>query len=460
MRQTVPESHPASETPRGWLQAVLVYRQPRVLSMLFLGFSSGLPFYLIFQTLSAWLRQDHVERATIGMLAWASLISSLKFIWAPIVDRWKLPLLHRLLGRRRSWMLVAQLGIVAALINLSTSHPAQGVLRVALGALFLTFCAATQDTAMDAWRIESAPEQLQGVMAAAYQLGFRAALILASAGALGLAQSLGWQASYSIMAAFAGVGIVTTLLSREPEPRAPRETLAREQRVIEWLERKAHWPQALREVGASFIGAVICPLVDFFKREGGSSALIVLAFIGSYRLTEYAMGSMVYPFYIDHGYTLDQIAVVVKIVGLSFSLVGVVIAGAVVARLGIVRALVIGAVMIMLSNLSFAALARTQGPTLLGLAAANSLDNLAQAMRGTALIAFLSSLTSPRYTATQYAIFSSVFLLSGKILEGTSGFVVDAIGYAPFFLYTACLAIPGLLLLYWLTRRNAPEALP
>ncbi len=453
-----PDSGSVSETPRGWVQAVLVYRQPRVLSMLFLGFSSGLPFYLIFQTLSAWLRQDHVERATIGMLAWAGLISSLKFCWSPIVDRWRLPLLHRLLGRRRSWMLLAQLGIVAALVNLAASHPAQSVVHIALGAALLAFCAATQDTAMDAWRIESAPERLQGAMAASYQLGFRSAMIVGSAGALGLAQSLGWRASLIIMAACGGVGIVTTCLVREPEPRAPRETLAREQRVIDWLERKAHWPHALQNAGATFIGAVICPLVDFFEREGAATAIIVVAFIGSYRLTEYAMGSMVNPFYIDHGYTLDQIAVVVKIVGLSFSLIGVVIAGVMVARLGVIRALVIGSVLIMLSNLSFAALARTHVPTVLGLGAANSLDNLAQAVRGTALIAFLSSLTSPRYTATQYALFSSFFVLSGKILEGTSGFVVDAIGYAPFFVYTASLAIPGLLLLYWFTRRSGREA--
>jgi MFS transporter, PAT family, beta-lactamase induction signal transducer AmpG len=448
----------ASGTRRGWLQAVLLYSQPRMLAMLFLGFSSGLPFYLIFQTLSAWLRQAGILRSTIGMLAWASLIYSLKFAWAPIVDRWALPLLHGWLGRRRSWMLLAQIGIVIALINLSASHPAGGVLHVAIGALWLAFCAATQDIAVDAWRIESAPESQQGAMAAAYQLGYRTALICGSAGALALAQGFGWHASYSTMAALGGIGILTTLIAREPDPGASRESLWREQRVIDWLEQKAHWPHALRQLGAGLIGGVICPLVDFFNRRGAATAILVLVLVASYRLTEYAMGSMVNPFYIDHGYTLDQIAMVVKVVGLSVSLVGVLIAGVTVARLGVVPALAIGSVLIMLSNLSFAALAQAHAPTIMGLGLANSLDNLAQAMKGTALIAFLSGLTSPRYTATQYALFSSLYILAGKVLEGTSGFVVDAIGYSRFFVYTASLAIPGLLLLYWLSKISRPSS--
>ncbi|HTX25361.1 MAG TPA: MFS transporter [Steroidobacteraceae bacterium] len=451
------EEASAGAVRRGWLQAALVYLQPRMLSMLFLGFSSGLPFYLIFSTLSAWLRQAGIERATIGMLAWASLIYSLKFAWAPIVDRLPLPLLNAWLGRRRSWMLIAQIGIVLALVHLSGSHPEHGVLHVALGALWLAFCAATQDIAVDAWRIESAPEELQGAMAAAYQLGYRTALIAGSAGALWLAEGFGWHASYATMAALGGVGILTTLIIREPQPRAARESLQREQRVIEWLERKAHWPHALRHLGAGLIGGVICPLVDFFKRTGAATAVIILIFIGSYRLTEFAMGSMVNPFYIDHGYTLDQIATVVKVIGLTVSLIGVLIAGVAVARLGVVNALAIGSLLIMASNLSYAALAQTHVPTLLGLGVVNGLDNLAQAMKGTALIAFLSALTSPRYTATQYALFSSLYLLCGKVLEGTSGFVADAVGYTQFFVYTAGLAIPGLLLLYWLSRRTGRE---
>ncbi|HEX4051822.1 MAG TPA: MFS transporter [Steroidobacteraceae bacterium] len=440
-----------------WLDAVRVYRQPRVLSMLFLGFSSGLPFYLIYQTLSAWLRQDRVAVATIGMLAWAGLAYSLKFLWAPIVDRWQLPLLHGWLGRRRSWMLLAQLGVAAGLASLAASRPQVSQLHVVIASALLAFCAATQDIAIDAWRIESAPDHMQGAMAAAYQLGYRVALITASAGALGLAQGFGWHASYLIMAALVAVGVVTTLVSREPDAIVARTSLLSEARVIEWVERRAHWPAGLRHAGANFIGAVVCPLTDFFSRMGVATAVLLLLLIGSYHFTDYAMGSMVNPFYIDHHYSLEQIATVVKIFGLSVSLIGVVIAGSLIARLGVRAGLVLGSVLIMLSNLGFALLATTSGPTVVGLALANSLDNLALAMQGTALIAFLSSLTSAKYTATQYALLSSFYALCGKILEGTSGFVVHAIGYPPFFVYSASLSIPPLLLLYWLSRRRDPR---
>ena len=244
---------------RSWSEALRVYGQRPVLSMLFLGFSAGLPFYLVFQTLSAWLRQDGIERATIGMLAWVGLVYSIKFLWSPIVDRLRLPLLHRLLGRRRSWMLVAQAGIGIGLLNLAGSDPQSGVMQIAIGALFLAFCSATQDISIDAWRIESASVDMQGAMAAAYQLGYRAALITGGAGALGIAQGYGWATSYTVMALLAGVGIVTTLLVREPQvdrvarigrARSARRRVARAQgalarvaaRVRRDVHRRGHLP--------------------------------------------------------------------------------------------------------------------------------------------------------------------------------------------------------------------------
>jgi PAT family beta-lactamase induction signal transducer AmpG len=438
---------------RGW-QALAVYRSPRVLSMLFLGFSSGLPFYLLYQTLSAWLRQTGIARATIGMLAWVGLISGLKFLWAPVVDRARLPLLHRLLGRRRSWMLLAQAGLALGLANVSASDPALGVRTLAAWTLFVAFCAATQDIAIDAWRIESAAVGMQGAMAAAYQIGYRMALIVGSAGALTLAARLGWHTSYAAMAALVGVGVFTTLVVREPPVATAPETVAREQRVISWLEARAHWPASLQAAGGWFIGAVICPFADFVARYRLSVALLLVAFICSYRLTEYGMGSMANPFYIDHGYSLTQIATVVKLYGLPMSVVGVLLGGFLIARLGLVRALVIGSTLIMSSNLGFAALAATSAPTLWGLGLVNGLDNIAQGVHGTALIAFLSSLTSARYTATQYALFSSLMIASGKLLEGTSGFVVDAIGYRAFFVYTTALSLPALALLVAIRARG------
>jgi PAT family beta-lactamase induction signal transducer AmpG len=440
---------------RGWLQAISVYRQPRVLSMIFLGFSAGLPFYLVFQTLSAWLRQEGIERSTIGMLSWVGLAYTFKFVWSPIVDRVPLPFLTRWLGRRRSWMLLAQAGIATCIVNMSWASPSAGVFSLAVWALLLAFSAATQDIALDAWRVESAPVDLQGAMAAGYQIGYRIALITASAGAFTVAAKFGWHISYATMAALVSIGVITTLLVKEPQASSHRTNFDSEARVIEWLNRNAHLGPRMRAAGAWFTGAVVCPFLDYFTRYGLKLGLVLFGFAATYRLTEYTMGPMANPFYIDHGYSLTEIARVVKLYGLGASLIGVVIAGALIARFGLVRSLIIGSVMIMTSNLGFSLLATTTTPTLFGLGAVNVVDNLAQALHGTALIAFMSSLTSPKYTATQYALFSSLYTMPGKLFfEGTSGFVVEAIDYPLFFVYTASLSLPALAILWWLIRRG------
>jgi MFS transporter, PAT family, beta-lactamase induction signal transducer AmpG len=454
---TVNGSDP-SVARRSWLEALRLYWNLRVLSMLFLGFSAGLPFYLVFSTLSAWLRQAGVQRSTIGMLSWVGILYSFKFLWAPVVDRVAPPFLHRFLGRRRGWMLLAQIGLALGLFKLSLSDPGAGVRDVALSALFVAFCAATQDIALDAWRIESGAAETQGALLAAYQVGYRIALITGSAGALTIAAYSGWHTSYATMAALVGVGIVTTLLVPEPQPRVASESVAREERVIMWLERRAHWPRPLLNAGEWFMAAVFCPLLDFFVRYGPALAILTLAFVGTYRLTDFTMGSMVNPFYIDHGYTLSNIAKIVKVYGLLMSVLGVFIAGVLISKIGLLRSLVLGNVLLMSSNLSFALLATTHTPTLLGLGLVNGLDNLALAVQGTALLTFLSGLTSPRYTATQYALLSSLYAIPGKVLEGMSGFVVERIGYPAFFVYTASLSLVGLLVLYFLTRRGVSHA--
>jgi len=330
---------------RDWLDALLVYRQPRVAAMLFLGFSAGLPFMLVFQTLSAWLRQAGIERATIGMLSWVGIIYSIKFLWAPVVDRVPLPFLNRWLGRRRSWMLLAQIGIALGLVNLAHADPAANLTAVALGALFVAFASATQDIALDAWRIESAPANLQGAMAAGYQLGYRVAIAMGTAGAFWMAAEAGWAMTYTTMAALMAVGVVTTLLIREPPERVAREAQQREQRVVDWLERNAHWPAPLRKAGARFVDAVVCPLLDFFTRYGLQLGILILVFICTYRLTDFAMGVMANPFYLDAGFTLKEIAAVVKGPGLVMSILGVVLGGTVVAKLGTTRALVLGSIL-------------------------------------------------------------------------------------------------------------------
>jgi len=460
--ETKATTAPAAGEPRkpwwrGWLDALAAYRQPRVLAMLFLGFSAGLPFMLVFSTLSAWLREVGIERATIGMLSWVGIIYSIKFFWAPVVDRLPLPLLHRLLGRRRSWMLLAQAGIAVGLFNMAHLNPVGHLGAMAALALLVAFSSATQDIAIDAWRIEAAPPSMQGVMAAAYQLGYRIAIMVGSAGALWIAADHGWMAAYTAMAAMVGVGIATTLVIREPEPRVERQTLAQEQRVIDWLERKAHWPATMRQAGSWFVGAVVCPFVDFFTRYGKRLAVLMLAFIASYRLTDFTMGVMANPFYLDVGYTLKEIAAVAKLFGLIASIVGVLVGGLAVARLGTVRSLALGSIAVIVSNLMFMTLAFQEHPSITGLAFVVSADNLAMGIAGTALIAYLSSLTTASYTATQYALFSSMYALPGKLLMGTSGFVVDAIGYPWFFVYTSSLGIPALVMLYFLTRQARLE---
>jgi MFS transporter, PAT family, beta-lactamase induction signal transducer AmpG len=467
---------------RTWGQALAVYAERPVLSMLFLGFSAGLPFYLVFSTLSAWLRTAHIERATIGMLAWVGLMYSFKWAWAPIVDRVGLPALDRLLGRRRSWMLVAQIGVAVCLFNVALSDPAASIAHIAIFSLGVAFFAATQDIAVDAWRIESAAADKQGAMAGAYQVGYRIGLITASAGALSIAAEAGWRASYFTMAALMGIGVVTTLLVHEPQRLVAEVAVNREQRVIDWIAARSHWPRWAQSAGAWFVGAVAGPVVDFFGRYGLALGLLIFAFISSYRLTDYVMGTMTNTFYVDLGFSLKEIAVVAKLFGLPTALIGAVIGGVLVAKLGRVRALVLGSVLVIVSNIFYATMgaygcqiplecAQTglidfwphqftmRGPaTDAGLAFIVGFDNIAIGIHGTSLIAFMSSLTSAKYTATQYAVLSSLYSLPGKLLMGTSGFVVDALGYGDFFLYTALLSIPGLLLLMWLSRRDITAA--
>lgn len=421
--------------------------------MLFLGFSAGLPFLLVFSTLSAWLAQAGIERGTIGLLSWVGITYSIKFFWAPVVDRLRLPLLYQTLGRRRSWMLLAQLGMSAGLAGLAIHDPRTELATMVGFALLVAFSSATQDIAIDAWRIEAAEPERQGAMSAAYQLGYRIALIVAGAGCLFLAAEHGWRSAYLAMAALAGIGGIATLLVAEPQPPAPVGSARSEARVTAWIDRRAHWPRALRDAGAWFVGAVVCPFLDFFERNGLRLGLAILCFVGLFRLTDITMGSMANPFYLALGYTLKQVAAIAKFYGVVLSIAGAFLGGLAVARFGATRSLVAGGVLVILSNLGFAALAVYGQPSVTGLAMVISGDNLAAGFAGSAFIAYLSGLTNTAYTATQYALFSSLFTLPGKLLGGASGFVSEALGWPGFFVYTSALGIPALLLISWLDRR-------
>jgi PAT family beta-lactamase induction signal transducer AmpG len=451
---------------RPWSGVLRVYLEPSALRMLLLGFSAGLPLLLVLGTLSFWLREAGISRATIGYLSWIGLAYGFKWAWAPLVDRLPLPLLTRWLGRRRSWLLLAQCAIAAALIGMALSDPTRNLHALVLCALVAAFASATQDIALDAYRIESAGTERQAALAAMYQTGYRLAMIWAGAGALWIAAratdgasgyaSAGWTSAYLVMAASMTVGIVTVLLSPEPAPGAGRATLAAEQTLAAQLQASGMYPRLARLV-AWVRGAVIGPFADFVLRYRWHAALL-LALIAVYRISDVVMGIMANPFYVDMGYTKDEVAAVSKLYGVAMTLAGAFIGGALALRIGVLRVLMLGAVLSAASNLLFAALA-LQGRDLAWLIVVISADNLSAGIASAAFIAYLSSLTSLAYSATQYALFSSIMLLLPKFVAGFSGVFVDAFGYVAFFCSTALLGVP-VLLLVWLAGRRSNRQSP
>lgn len=414
-----------------WRSASTVYFKPRVIAMCLIGFGAGLPLLMVFSTLSAWLSDSGVSRSEIGLFAWVGITYSVKFIWSPVVDRLALPVLHRL-GRRRSWILIGQLGIAVGLICLSTIDPQTDLAYVAFWAVFIAFASATQDIAVDAYRIEAVESRLQGAMSAAYIFGYRLAMLVAGAGSLIIADNYGWAQAYLSMAAIMGVAIVTVLLIAEP-------TVG-----------KADSAQTLDSGSliAKLRQAVLEPLVDFFKRNG-RLAILLLLFIGFYRLSDITMGIMANPFYLELGFTKTEIGQVVKIFGFFMTMAGTFLCGSLVVRYGFYGPLLAGAIMVAATNILFSTLASI-GPDLTWLAIVISADNLSGGIATTALVAYLSSLTNRTYTATQYALFSSLMTLPGKFLSGFSGFVVDASSYSTFFLVAAALGIPAIILVLML----------
>ncbi len=437
---------------KSWIDAVTVYRQPRVLAMLFLGFSAGLPLLLVFGTLSAWLAREGIDKSTIGHVSWVALLYGLKFIWSPLVDRLQLPVIGRVFGQRRSWMLMAQTGVICGLLAMASSNPVNHLELLVYAALLVAFSSATQDISIDAWRIEAMPMEDQGAMAATYQIGYRIGMLLAGGGAFTLAHYYSWPLAYTVMAICMIVGIITTLIIPEPGHLVSRETWKQEEKVIHFLENSSHLPATLRDVYAWIIGAVICPFTEFFSRNG-RFALVILLFIGLFRISDITMGVMANPLYVDVGFTDLDIGVVTKTVGPFITIAGALLGGSLVIRFGVLPVLLAGAVLVMLTNLLFVSIAILP-PDIMMLALVVGADNLSGGMAGSAFIAFLSGLTNKAYTATQYALFSSLMLLPAKFIGGFSGDVVDANGYVFFFVYTAMLGIPAILLILYLMKRK------
>mgnify|MGYP001007769844 CR=1 FL=1 len=446
MTTPTPNTTPLADKPT-WLETLKVYREPASLRMLSLGFSAGLPLLLVFGTLSFWLREAGIDRTTIGFLSWVGLAYGFKWVWSPLVDRLPIPLLTRKLGRRRSWLLLAQAVVMGGLVGMALTDPRQALAPVVWCALAVAFGSATQDIALDAFRIESADAQRQAALAATYQTGYRLAMIWAGAGALWIAaraevpvavaggtlastyQHAAWQTAYLVMAASMLPGVLTVLLSSEPA-----------RREIPPAKNAADWLRA----------ALVEPFADFISRYRWQ-AVLILALIATYRISDVVMGIMANPFYVDMGFSKDEVAAVTKIYGVVMTLVGAFVGGAMALRMGVMPVLLLGAALSAATNLLFAWLAG-QGHDVQALIFVISADNLASGIASAAFIAYLSSLTNVNYSATQYAMFSSMMLLLPKFVAGYSGVYVDQFGYHSFFTATALLGVP-VLVLVWLASK-------
>lgn len=427
---------------KSWRSAFSIYVQPRVRGMIFLGFSAGLPFLLVFSTLSAWLRDEGVERSVIGFFSWIGVTYSIKVFWAPVVDRLSLPFLTKFLGKRRSWMLLAQLGIVVGLVGMGSSDSHSQLQQIALFAVWVAFCSATQDVVIDAYRIESVNPEYQGAMAATYVLGYRIALLVAGAGAFYIADYASWKVAYFVMATAMSVGLVTTLCLKEPDHKHFDGRLSEDVAV----KRQNIW----RRLSISFVDAVLHPFVEFFGRNG-KVGLLILMLIAVYKMSDITMGVMANPFYLDLGFSKKDIADISKVFGFFMTIAGAAMGGVLVVRYGIMRSLLLGAVMVAATNLLFAVLA-VSDPNLLLLAGVISADNLSGGIATSVFIAYLSGLTSTAHTATQYALFSSLMTLPAQLLGGFSGVVVDSYGYTVFFIYASTVGLPAIVLVLLLMR--------
>jgi PAT family beta-lactamase induction signal transducer AmpG len=417
----------------GWRQvteALALYGERRIIVIGLLGFSSGLPLLLTASTLAIWLRLEDVSLAAIGLFSLVRTPYTFKFLWAPLIDHLPLPLLTGWLGRRRSWALFSQVLLMAAIAALGGSSPGEAPILTAILACTVAFCSASQDIVIDAYRIESLAADEQGLGNGAIVLGYRVGLLAAGAGALWLAAVLTWPQVYGVMAALVAVGIVTILLTGEPEAQASEAD----------------------SVGRSWIEtAVYAPFADFMRRPDWK---VIFLFIVLYKMGDAYLGVMANPFYIEIGFSTVEIANVSKIFGLGATLVGALIGGILVKTRGILPSLLLCGVLQMLSNLVFAAQAAI-GHNVAFLVVTIAVENVTGGMATTAFVAYLSALCSPAYTATQYALLSSLMAFARDILAASSGWAAEALGWVGFFIFSTVLAVPGLLLLVWLMRRQA-----
>jgi len=396
-----------------------IYTSSESIRMVFLGFSAGLPHPLLFATLTLWLASAEVSISEITMFGWVGIIYAIKFLWAPMLDRLRLPGLTSLIGQRRSWMLLTQAIILVGLIYMSFLQPESDLIFLAYMSIAVAFASASQDVAIDAYRIEIAESKFQAVLGASYQLGYRISALTSGAGALYLASFYDWKLTYQIMSMFMLVGIMTVIMI--PESTKPFE----KNNNSGWLKK-----------------TLIEPFAEFFKRNGYWS-LFLLMFIAIYRVSDLIIGIAANPFYADLGFNLSEIATVTKVFGFTITIIGAFTGGLAVARFGISKLLIISSILLTVTNLFFLFL-NNAGPSLPALVLTISADNFALGFSGTVFIAFLSSLTSRYFTASQYALFTSVMFLPGITLSGFSGQIIESSGWSTLFIYSALLGIPSI----------------
>jgi MFS transporter, PAT family, beta-lactamase induction signal transducer AmpG len=421
------------------------YLNRRVLTMLALGFSSGLPFALVGVTFSYWLRDEKITLSAIGFLSWVGFAYSLKFLWAPLLDRLNAPAFG-FLGRRRSWMALMQLVIAAGLVAMALSGTSHGLVRLGICALVVAFASATQDTAIDAWRIESArdPDEL-GLLTSGYTFGYRAALLMSDAIILTIAQRIGWNASYALYGCIMAIGLLATFFATEP--------LKADQVMAEKQASAPLW------TGRGVFDAIAGPFIAFFKTHGALALLMLLA-VTLFQLPNFVSGPMYNPMYVDVGLSKDMVGVTRGSFGLVGVYLGVAVGGYLPLRFGLTPALLIGGACQIVGTMLYAIVPYAHDPATFS--AIMLADNFGIAVAGITLIAYMSSLTSLGYTATQYALLSSAYALAGKFLKGFSGLVVEGLtptfglmnAYALFFIGCGVIGVPSLALFAFLNRRK------
>ncbi|MEQ9640416.1 MAG: AmpG family muropeptide MFS transporter [Alphaproteobacteria bacterium] len=416
----------------GWRQAAAVYLDGRVIAVGFLGFSSGLPLLLTFSTLSVWLAELGVTKTAIGLFALVGLPYSIKFAWAPLIDRLPLPVLTSMFGRRRGWALATQALLIVAIVGLGQTDPTVNPVATAAWAVLVAFASASQDVVIDAYRVEILSERQQGAGAAMIVAGYRIGMLAAGAGALFLAEAMDWSLVYVAMAGLVGVGVVTVLLMPEPHAvEAPKGD-----GLVHWLRH-----------------AVLEPFLDFLRRQNWP---LLLAFIVLYKFGDSLAGVMANPFYIEIGFSKAEIASVSKIFGLLATLAGGFLGGLLVARVGIWHSLLWAGVLQMGSNLMFAVQA-VVGDDLGLLTVTIAIENLSGGMGTAAFVAYLSGLCNVAYTATQYALLSSFMSLARTTLSAGGGKLADETDWVLFFVLTTLAALPGLVMLFWLRPKESPR---